>query len=694
GSRLYKTGDLARFLADGNIDYLGRLDHQVKLRGLRIELGEIEAALRALPQVRDAVVLAREDQPGDQRLVGYVVRNDIDIDRAALQLTLQASLPAYMVPSVWVTLDALPLNPNGKVDRKALPVPDASLSQAGYVAPRSETEQKLAAIWAEVLKVERVGIHDNFFELGGHSLLAVRLLSAMEQAGVKADVRGMYAAATLAELAAAIDVSPAGAAAFAAPPNRIPAACQRITPDMLPLIDLTQDEIDRIVATVPGGAANVQDIYPLAPLQEGMYFYHLMHRESDPYVIPSLFAVDTPAQFEALLDALRSVIARHDVLRTAILSDQLRVPAQVVYRQLELNVEMIELGTASDPQSQLEARFNRPMDLSRAPMLEVCVAREPHTGKVYVLFRSHHLIDDATSSMLLHREIQAHLGGQAAALAEPVPYREFLAHALDQAGRSDIEDFFRKTLGDVTEPTAPFRLLNVHGDGSATVEDSKALDAALARDIRQVARRRRISPATLFHAACALVIGACSARDDVVFGTVLSGRLQGTAGASNMLGMFINTLPLRLKLEGISVDSLVTQTELALRELLSYEQAPLSLAQRCSGLASHVPLFSAILNYRNAARSADGQGTDTSADDIALLAYRLRTNYPMTISIDDRGDDFLIDAHVHHSIVPLRVIAYLEQALAGLVQALRSQPDMNAGDISVLPPQEREQLLA
>ncbi|NVI85696.1 condensation domain-containing protein, partial [Janthinobacterium sp. BJB401] len=409
------------------------------------------------------------------------------------------------------------------------------------------------------------------------------------------------------------------------------------------------------------------------------------------YVLPSLFEVDSRAQFDALIEALRKVIARHDALRTAILSENLSVPVQVVYRQVDLDVEMIELGSGgdSDARSVLASRFKLHMDLAGAPMLRVCAAQSPQSSKVYVLFHAHHLVEDVTSSIMLGLEVQAYLTGDIEDLAPPVPYRQFVAHALHQASNNDAQAYFSKVLGDVIEPTAPFNLLNVHGDGNQIAEQRRTLDAALADAIRQVAKQRKTSPATLFHAAWALVVGACSARGDVVFGTVLSGRLQGTAGARNMLGMFINTLPLRLTLEGVSADSLVSQTETALRELLTYEQAPLSLAQRCSGLASNVPLFSAMLNYRH----SNAGETQAVSHGITLLEARERTNYPLVALVDDLDDGFSIGMQAGHGVAPARVIAYLEQALAGLVQALRSQPDMSAGDISVLPPQEREQLL-
>ncbi|HEV2583249.1 MAG TPA: amino acid adenylation domain-containing protein, partial [Ktedonobacteraceae bacterium] len=237
GARMYKTGDLARYLPDGNLEFLGRNDQQVKIRGFRIELGEIEARLAEHPTVHEATVVAREDTPGDKRLVAYVVAaENAESDLAAILRThLSARLPEYMVPAAYVRLDALPLTPNGKLDRKALPAPEGdAYARQAYAPPQGEIEQTLATLWAELLGIERISRHDNFFELGGHSLLAVQLMERLRRLGLGAEVRTLFATPTLAELAAILgsyrDVY--------IPPNAITPHSTAITPDMLPLIDL------------------------------------------------------------------------------------------------------------------------------------------------------------------------------------------------------------------------------------------------------------------------------------------------------------------------------------------------------------------------------------------------------------------------------------------------------------------------
>ncbi|HSJ76879.1 MAG TPA: amino acid adenylation domain-containing protein, partial [Gemmatimonadales bacterium] len=313
GARLYRTGDVGRWQAEGTIEFLGRVDHQVKIRGYRIELGEIEARLREHEVVQEAVVLEREDTTGDKRLVAYYSgansngagSNGDGIGAEELRRHLAATLPEYMVPAAYVRLEQLPLTPNGKLDRKALPAPERDAYWVReYEEPEGEAERALAEIWADVLQVERVGRHDNFFELGGHSLLVVRVIARLRQVGLDVDVRTLFATPVLAELAAAIG---SRTTLVEVPANGIGPGCEAITPEMLPLVQLTAEEIEKIVNVVPGGAANVQDIYPLAPLQEGILFHHLMEGEGDPYILGSLYSFDNRERLESYLEAMQAV---------------------------------------------------------------------------------------------------------------------------------------------------------------------------------------------------------------------------------------------------------------------------------------------------------------------------------------------------------------------------------------------------
>ncbi|HEU4556928.1 MAG TPA: amino acid adenylation domain-containing protein, partial [Longimicrobium sp.] len=458
GGRMYRTGDRARWKAEGKLEFMGRLDDQVKIRGFRIEPGEVEAAIGVHPGVRHVRVMMREDQPGDKRLVAYVVG---DAGAEALRAHVRQSLPEYMVPAAFVPLEQLPLNANGKVDRKALPAPEGdAYARWSYEAPLGEVEAALAEIWAEVLGVERVGRWDHFFELGGHSLLAIRLIERMRRVGLYMDVRALFTTPVLAELALAVGRA---SSEVEVPANAIPEGCGCITPEMLPLVELSQPEIDRIVAGVPGGAANVQDIYPLAPLQEGIHFHHLLSEEGDPYLLSSVTEFDTRARLEQYLAALQAVIDRHDILRTALAWEGLREPVQVVCRHAPLPVEEVHLDAeAEDAAEQLwrcyDPRYYR-IDLRRAPLLRACIAEDRARGRWLLLLLWHHVAEDHESVEVLREEIAAHLRGRESELPAPLPFRNYVAQARLGVSREEHERFFRGMLGDVDEPTAPYGLL-------------------------------------------------------------------------------------------------------------------------------------------------------------------------------------------------------------------------------------------
>ncbi|HVG45249.1 MAG TPA: amino acid adenylation domain-containing protein, partial [Longimicrobium sp.] len=654
-----------------------------------IEPGEIEARLAEHPEVREAVVVAREDVPGDTRLVAYVVGGVVT---DALRAHLRQSLPEYMVPSAFVVLEALPLTPNGKLDRKALPAPEYAAEADRYVAPRTPVEEVMAGIWAEVLKVERVGVHDNFFALGGHSLLAVTLVERMRRRGVRADVRALFLTPTVAELAAAAE---GVGSDVRVPPNRIPAGCGAITPEMLPLVDLTQGEIDRIVAGVPGGAGNVQDVYPLAPLQEGILFHHLLDPESDPYLLPQPFDFDSREQLEAYLGALQAVVARHDILRTSVVWEGLSEPVQVVWRHAPLSVEEVEVDPAAghaarELYERIDARHHR-MDLSRAPLLRAYVGREAVAGRWGLLLLLHHLVSDHTAAEVLREEMEAHLDGRAEQLPAPLPFRNYVAQARLGVSRAEHEAFFRELLGDVDEPTAPFGLREVHGVGAGLEEGELWVEEELAVRLRERARRLGVSVAAVCHVAWAQVLARTSGRSDVVFGTVLFGRMQGGEGADRVLGPFINTLPVRIGVGEEGAEAGVRRTQALLASLVRHEHASLALAQQCSGVPAPEPLFSALFNYRH----IEGGGEKSTARGPRQAGHVMeRSNYPLTLSVNDLGERFSLTVQAEAEVGALRVCALMHTALAGLVETLEEAPECPLESIDVLPEAERRQVVA
>jgi amino acid adenylation domain-containing protein len=717
GARLYRTGDLGRYLEDGTIEYLGRTDFQVKIRGQRIELGEIEATLDQHADVAQSVVTMREDTTGDQRLVAYVVPKGSDVSQTKLKEHLSAQLPVYMVPSAFVVLEELPLTSSGKVDRKRLPAPDYSdVQSAEYVAPRNENEETMAGIWADVLKLERVGINDNFFELGGHSLIAVTVIERMRRVGLHADIRDLFAKPTVAGLVGATGDD---GTVVEVPPNRIPVDCESITPDMLTLVQLSPDEIARIAARVPGGAKNIQDIYPLAPLQEGFLFHHFLTTEGDLYIMETQFGFDTRAHLDRYLQALQKVVDRNDIMRSAFIWEGLQEPVQVVWRNAKLSVEEVELSPGDgDIAGQLAEKYNLlncRIDLSLPPMIRIFIAWDQTNDRWVFHQLTHHLMDDQATVNMQEEQIQAILEGREAELPAPRAFRDYVAQARLGVPADEHEAFFRDMLGDVAEPTAPYGLNDVLGDGSRIDEARAFCDAGVARRLYKAGQRAGVSTASLFHLAWAQMLARLSGREDVVFGTCLLGRMHGASGADQVLGPCINTLPMRLAIGETSTIDSVRQTHAMLAQVLRHEHALLGVAQRCSKVDAATPVFNAILNYRRPTQGVGrSQGVDSSVtggdgsneageklitewfseriEGRKFIRFLERTNYPITLSVDDFGEGFRLVVQVQAPIDPGLICDYMLTALERLVDALDSDPAAPVSSLDILPPAEQERL--
>jgi amino acid adenylation domain-containing protein len=464
---------------------------------------------------------------------------------------------------------------------------------------------------------------------------------------------------------------------------------------MLPLVDLEPQHIEQIVQTVPGGAPNVQDIYPLAPLQEGILFHHrLEEQQKGTYTLPTILALSSRARLDELVAALQTVIDRHDVLRTAVLWDKLPRPVQIVYRKASLPVEERRLDSRRNALEQIKAWLTveqQPLTLCHAPLMRLQVAADPHSSKWYALLQLHHIVCDHVTIELIIAEAVAHLKGRSSQLPPSLPYRNHVAQAVSQEGKCEAEAFFRAKFGDVEETTAPFGLAETHIDSSRISEARAPIDSALAIRVRQEAHRMGVSVATLFHSAWALVLAHTSGRNDVVFGDVLLGRMHLVAGRQPALGLFINTLPMRLRLQNTTVRSLIEQTQRELVELMIREQASLVDAQKCSAIGRSAPLFTALFNFRHSAANPDAEWTKAAG--IRTLGVFERTNYPLTVSVDDLQDGFALTAQTASPIDPQRVIAYLRTAVESLVEALERTPDTKALTLSILPADERRELL-
>ncbi|HEX8694770.1 MAG TPA: non-ribosomal peptide synthase/polyketide synthase, partial [Longimicrobium sp.] len=678
GGRLYRTGDRVRWRSDGELEFLGRLDFQVKIRGYRIEPGEIEAVLRRHPAVREAVVVAREDAPGDRRLAAYVVA-DGDPGAGALRQHAQAHLPPYMVPSAWVFLPELPRTEHGKLSLRALPAPDAQPA-AGSVAPRTAMEETLAGIWAEVLGIERVGVHDTFFELGGDSILSIQVVARARRAGLRITPRQLFehpTVAGLAEVAVAVDDRPAPGAADG-----------------------------RLVA--PGDAAarlgpDAEDAYPLVPLQEGMLFHTLYEPGTGAYVSQFRYDLHGELDVEAFRRAWRGAAGRHTVLRTGFTWEGVPEPLQVVRREVEVPLLVedwrgVEAGErAARLDAWLAADRARGFDPAQAPLIRMALFR---TGEAdhHLVWTHHHLVLDGWSVMLLLRDVVALYGAHAAerepSLPPARPYRDYV----DWLGRQDpgqAERYWREALAGFRSPTP----LGIERAGGAGEGGHGHLDLRLGRAetgaLQAYARRHGLTLNTLMQGAWALLLSRYSGEADVVFGATLSGRPAELAGVEEMVGLFINTLPARVRVaEEEPVADWLRRLQSEQAELREHEHSPLAQVQRWSEVPAGTPLFETILSFNNYLPGASSPGGEGGGPlRIEGRAGLDQTNYLLTVTA---GLDDVLSVRAGYDAGRLdgeavrRLLAHFGRALERIAA---SGPELRLSEIELLDDAERRRVL-
>ncbi|KAG0006865.1 hypothetical protein BGZ80_005108, partial [Entomortierella chlamydospora] len=651
GARMYKTGDLGRYFPDGNIVYVGRNDDQVKIRGYRVEPGEVEACLMEHPWVSKAVVIA-QGGGSSRRLVAYVVAKSNDQLVRELRSHVVARLPAYIIPAAFVRLDTLPLTVNAKIDRKALPTPDEdAFSRETYESPEGDIENKLAS-------------------------------------------------PTLAALARAVK----GHQEASIPPNLITLKTTALAPEMLPLVTLTQGDIDHIVATIPGGIENIQDIYALAPLQDGILFHHLLTTEGDLYLTTASMAFESKALLSRYLDAFQRVVDRHDILRTAFIWENLSAPVQVVCRNAALPIVELTLDPTDGPiKEQLNRRYNTRhyrIDLSQVPLLRFIIA-EDSDGRWLLVQIVHHLICDHDAATQMNLEIEAILNGRGEFLQEPRQFRDLIAQTSSKSSPEAHEKFFKEMLADVHEPTFPFGLTSTHNNGAEATESHQMLPQGLNIRLRSQAKQIGVSLASLCHVAWAQVLARASGQKRVVFGTMLLGRLQAEVSCDEALGLSINTLPFRCDMDNRGVRDCIQETQAHLAVLLEHEHASLAMAQRFSGVPAGTPLFSGLLNYRHTSLPSSSSSKTFNSEfvseeeqvhypGIEFLSGQERTNYPIGLSVEDFGSALGLTAQVIYPIDPARVCGYMERALESIAEALEYTPNFSVQQLEVIPAEEHE----
>jgi len=666
GERLYKTGDLARWLPDGNIEFIGRKDHQVKIRGYRIELGEIESVLTNVKGVRQSCVLAKDDAQGAKRLVGYVTPEG-KWDKDFLQNELKKRLPDYMVPQLWVAIGEFPLTSSGKLDRQDLPDPEVSnLSITTYVAPRNDIEHQLAEIWQYLLGLDRIGVYDNFFELGGHSLLAMRLISRIrKKLDIEINIQDVFDYDSLEKLSLHLSTKTKG---ISLPP-------------------IVPQEIEGAI--------------PLSFSQERLWFLDQLQGSSE-YHMPFAFRLSGVLDPSLLSKCLRTIVSRHEVLRTVIVSDSSGTARQEVLsgNDWELMYKDMSRNTV-DLFATIAQYITQPFDLSKDYMLRCCLYNQGNNE--YILVGAlHHISSDGWSNGILIQELaalySAHYQQREANLPTlPLQYkdyavwqRSYLTEDLIETQLSYWEEHL-SNLDPLQLPTDRIRSSVRSIRGSVLKYD---LDKTLGDAIKIFSDQEKVTLFMTMLSAFKVLLSKYSDQDDICVGTPVANRRQ--SDVEGMIGFFVNTLALRSKVDaGRSFRDFLNDVKKMTITGLEHQDAPFKkvvdriVTDRSISMS---PLFQVMFVLESNTETSDGlfmEGLTVSDYDLGCMTSK----FDLTLQILEKKNGLSLEIEYCADLFDEATISRMAGHYETLLKTMVEEPSKSIRDISLLNVSQRHQLL-
>jgi amino acid adenylation domain-containing protein/non-ribosomal peptide synthase protein (TIGR01720 family) len=673
--RIYKTGDLARYLPNGNIEFLGRIDNQVKIRGFRIELGEIETLLITHPQISEAVVIDSDDIPGVKRLVAYVVTRTSSEIKNQLRSFLKQKLPDYMIPSAFVVLDALPLTPNGKVDRRNLPKPDQNRpdSAANYVAPQTDVERTIATVWEEVLHLENIGIHDNFFEIGGHSLLATQIISRLRQIlQMDLSVRTLFTAPTIASFAE-----------FGLKPNY---------------------ELQTAIKPV-GRTENL----PLSFAQARLWFLDKLDPNSAFYNIPILWRFSGKLNVTALQSSLNEIIRRHEALRTNFVTQE-NQPIQVIAETLFLPLEIVDLLYLPTEEREVEMQrlvqneAVRSYDLEREPLIRATLLQLTSTEYVFIL-TAHHIIFDGWSTGVFVQELATLYTAfcndktpqKVVELPElPIQYADFAVWQRqwwEQGRITEQLSYWQKQLqGAPTLLELPTDRPRPAIQTNRGKHQQFTLPPSLGEAMNLLSKSAGVTPFMTFFAAFVTLLYRYTGEKDIVIGTPIAGRNRPEI--EGIIGLFVNTLVLRTDLsDNPSFEQLLMRVREVSLQAYSHQDLPFEKlvdALQPERSLSHLPLFQVMFDLQNVPISS------LDLPGLSISSFPVETGiakFDLALSIENTSSGLIAEWEYNSDLFDDSTIARMAGNFHTLVTGIVANPQQPISQLTLLTEIEQYQLL-
>lgn len=676
GERLYKTGDLARYLPNGAIEYIGRLDHQVKICGVRIELGEIEAAIVEHSSVRETVVLAREDIPGDKRLVAYLSANDaIKPSNGELRSFLQKRLPHYMVPAAFVWMEKLPLTPNGKIDRAGLPPPVDFLRDGPQVTlPRTPIEDLIAGVWREVMGLRSLSIHDDFFELGGHSLLASMLVSRLRRTlQAELSVPDVFDSPTVAQLAAKMDA-------------RRQAGNRRL-----------------IAAPIRDSRHNSN--FRLSPAQQRLWFLHRLKPESAFYNLPLVVRLHGRLNVVALEESFKELSRRHEVLRTRFIETD-GWPLLVVDEPSPPQITALEVSDTDHAKKEedalriVQAQVRASFDITKNPPWRIVLVRLSKEEHVLALVM-HHLISDGWSLNVLAKELSlvysAYVEGRTSPLTElPIEYRDYAAwHRawLSQGAEQKQLKYWQKQLegsqlvlqlpSDRPRPSAETYEGNTY---------HTTLPASLTEALKSLSRRESSTLFMTLIAAFNVLLYHYTGKQDINIGTPLAGR--NCPEAENLIGFFVNTVVIRTQLSGnMSFRELLQHVRETTLAGYSHQEIPFeSLVEvlHIDRSLSHAPVFQVVFGFNN---TPNARLELTGLQSTLLEIDTATAKFDLAFLVEDIGAQLKLAVEYSTALFNIETIERMTRHFQTLLESIVANPEQRLSNLQLLTNGESNQMI-
>lgn len=645
--RLYRTGDLVRLLPSGQLNYIGRSDNQVKVRGFRVELGEIESQIMNQNEV-DSSIVTSKDFAGVTQLVAYVkpafnVSEDTSVFIKNVKKALSFNLPDYMIPTFIVLVDDWVLTNNGKIDRRKLPEIDEHSISESFVEAKTREEYALLETIGSLLNQEatKISVNSSFFEIGGHSLLVPRVITLLQNKGYQLKAPHFYSAQTLSELARLlVPIEKEQLETFSI--SKVPENATQVTPAMFDLVHLKSKDIEDIVTSVPGHEKNIKDILPLLPMQQGLLFQHLMNPEQDPFW-QNIFVKVKRQYIPLMLDSINEIVKRHDALRS------LYVPlmpsaVSVVLRAHNVCVEQKTLDMHHSPLEQLKS-LPVNMVLDTSPPIKVIIGRIESDDFCYIRIISHHLTLDEAGASIVLGEILRLMENTGKILPLPSPYRALLSHVIEKTRDTSAKQFFRDKFEGIKD-FSPVLGITQRSFSHTIMAKEGFLANEISNSIRDAVKNLGTTPAIFFHSAFSLLMSCVSGNRDTVFGSVHSGRQCAPAGSEMAVGMFINTLPIRIDTRMTTSKSLLEYLAKELPSYLPFENSPIKSVMSHLDIEPNQSLVNGVINFRRSVKSL------SMSEKIEVLTEEdmMGAVSPLIVAISDDDKDFYLNIKVDHRI--------------------------------------------